>query len=576
MSIEMLSIGVVTMFISAGVLIHSVYLIEYENFIAVSAFWTTVIVTCTAMIYMKFSEDRKEKKKEGVYDVSWRDESTIASGPYAKIDKAAEELSSSTATALGSLERVQSFGHRESIERGFCTNTQLLHSQVESLRKEPDNRAKIREEVLQLLTTATEELDALPEELITRTNKILYSTDEADVCTAKLVTTNKENENTLQEREKSYFSPSGISSSRFHHLSSNSNGEMGIHPIDAQRLPVSLVSLRKKLGEISHTTLLRLRNTSNEPLRLKAGVRLKDGKYVKSLHASDSHGNPHCFHLYPGAEIPPRTEVIVAARSRGGWLPTSGISGKIVYTNYDESWTFEVSFRNDLIGNVRRSSVKAFPTSGVNEESIGSNENSKQYWQISKDEYDAKANNEIAISFDAFHSVDTKVSFRQRQSTLILKTGVLSKKGRFGLGSQWQQLRCVLTPIEIIFSQGAASEKQEKISLQYITRVNEDSTRTTGNIFEIHTSLGLHYLSTTSSKERDDWIKSILDAAELISNTTHQISSLESRVHFSKGSPPVKGAIGRPSELYIADSQSYIEDSVECVYRDRKTEILSV
>ena len=137
-----------------------------------------------------------------------------------------------------------------------------------------------KEEVMNLLTTAAEELDSLPEDLITRTNKILHSTDEADICTADLVTLNMENNDISQERDKYPFSPSRVLSSRFHYPPSSTKEKMGVHPIDAQRLQVSLVSLRKKLGEISHTTLLRLRNTSNEPIRLKSGVQLKDGKYV--------------------------------------------------------------------------------------------------------------------------------------------------------------------------------------------------------------------------------------------------------------------------------------------------------
>jgi len=576
MSIEMLSIGVVTMFISAGILIHSIYLIDDKNIVGVSIFWTSVIFTCTVLLCMKFSEDRKEKKKEGVYGVSWQDESTIASGPFAKIDKAADELSSSTAVALGSLERVEAFGRREKIERDLCTKTNVLHENARSLREESDNRATIRKEVMNLLTTAAEELDSLPEDLITRTNKILHSTDEADICTADLVTLNMENNDISQERDKYPFSPSRVLSSRFHYPPSSTKEKMGVHPIDAQRLQVSLVSLRKKLGEISHTTLLRLRNTSNEPIRLKSGVQLKDGKYVQSLHASDPNGNPQCFHLYPGTEIPPRTEVLVAARSRGGWFPTSGIAGKLTYTSYDERWTFEVSFRNDLIGNIRRCRVKAYPASDTDENSTEPSCKSKQFWQISKDEYDVRANNEIAISFDALHDEVTKASTRQRQSTLTLKSGFLMKKGRFGLGSQWQQLWCVLTPVEIVFSKGPSSIQQEKISLKYITKVMKDADRTTKNVIEIHTTLGLHYLSTKLHRECDNWIKSILDAVELISNHANPMSSSESQVNSSEASLSMRSVVHPSSVTSHVPFQTQMEDSIECVHRDKKTEILSV
>lgn len=442
MSVEMLSVGVVTMFLSAGIFIHNMYLIQYDDeFISGRIFYSTVFVTCTAMLYMKLSEDRKEKKKEGVYDVSWQDRSTVTTGPFAKIDKAAEELSSSAATELGSLERAESFGVRERIERGFCPNTQTLHNRMDSLRRESNSRTKTRKDIMQLLTTAVEERDALPEELTSHTNKILHSIDEADMRTAALVTTQTDNENKLQEQEAFPVSPYQSPQTRRGHFSSTMSQSligthrideekmpaselMGTHPIDAQRIPVSLGSLRKKLGEISHTTLLRLRNTSNEPIRLKSGVQLKQGKYVVSIHASDPDRNAACFHLYPGTEIPPHTEVLVASRSGGGWFPTSGIVGELVYTNHDESWTFEISFRNDLIGNVRRCHVKAYPTSGTDDDSTKSSKVHKeysqiqkyehdgkvnnQYWQISKYEYDGKANNEIVVSFKVTHGEEAK------------------------------------------------------------------------------------------------------------------------------------------------------------------------
>lgn len=408
MSINMLSIGVVTMVIGAGILVDCVHLIQYNDVVSGRIFYSSVFVTCTSMLYMKFSEDRKEKKKEGVYDVSWQDQSTAENGPFAKIDKAAEELSRSSVAELGSLERAESFGRRERIERDFCANTQLLNYRTESLRGESDSRAKIRKEVLQLLTTAAEELDALPEELTSHTNKILYSIDEADMRTADLVTTQTESEHNLQEKEKLPIRPTLGSKIRHRNiLPSTSKELMGAHPIDAQRIPVSLGSLRKKLGEFSTTTLLRIKNTSNEPLRLKSGVQLEAGRYIKSLNANDPRGNEVCFHLYPGTEIPPWTEILIASHSFGWFLP-SGIAGKLVYTNHDESWTFEIIFRNNLFGNVRRCHVKAYPASRVGKDSIKSSEEDMQYWKISKDEYDGKANNEIVVSFKVVHEEEAE------------------------------------------------------------------------------------------------------------------------------------------------------------------------
>ena len=575
MSIEVLSIGVVTMFITAGILIHSVFLVEYDDLFVVPIFWSCVAITSTVLLFMKFSEDRKEKKKLGVYDVSWQDESSLTAGPYAKIDKSARELSSSTAVALGSLERVESFGRQERMEIELCTKSQLLHRQAESLRRESVSRTKMRNEVLQLLTTAAEELDALPEELISRTNKILHSIDEADVRTANLVTTQPETGNS-QEQENYHFSLSRDSQSQHHLLQlSPIQEKIGAHPIDAQRIPVSLGSLRKKLGEISHTTLLRLRNTSNEPLRLKSGVQLKEGRYIKSINANDPRGNAVCFHLYPGTEIPPRTEVLVVSRSSGAWFPTSGIAGKITYTNYDGSWTFEVSFRNDLIGNVRRCRVKAYPTNGTNEDSI---DESKQYWEISKDEYDGKANSEILISFDVLRGA--RGLFRQLQSTLTLKSAfLLVKKLQFGLGIQWHQRWCILTPIEIIFSKEKASEKRDRILLKDITKVHEDTNSLMKNVFQIHTNdgdKGPHRLATKSIEERDDWIKKIQKAVERTSETKIGLSPLSIRAGGSTESSPTTSGGDYSPYRHLVASPSYVEDGIECVHRDKKTEIFTL
>ena len=57
---------------------------------------------------------------------------------------------------------------------------------------------------------------------------------------------------------------------------------------------------------------------SDEPLRLKSGRQLASGKYVDALQAKDRHGHAVSYQLDPPTEIPPRTEVVVAARSSGG------------------------------------------------------------------------------------------------------------------------------------------------------------------------------------------------------------------------------------------------------------------
>mmetsp|Transcript_1573 Transcript_1573/g.1737 ORF Transcript_1573/g.1737 Transcript_1573/m.1737 type:complete len:189 (-) Transcript_1573:1193-1759(-) len=165
-----------------------------------------------------------------------------------------------------------------------------------ALYQETRNRVRIRKELLALLTTATEELDALPEELSTRTNKLLHVIDESDTRTAQQIglggysctcipNNNNNNTATAAAATNKNQSHSQMNIPRF--TNQHQHQQTMLKPIDAQRLPISLCQLRKKLGEISHTTLLRLRNRSNEPLRLQSGgIQLKEGRYIRTLNVN--------------------------------------------------------------------------------------------------------------------------------------------------------------------------------------------------------------------------------------------------------------------------------------------------
>ena len=508
-SIHLLSIGVVAMFITAGLLTHTRYLIEYPAHAyapsAVSIFWSTVIITSATVIVMKYAEDRKEKMKQGVYDNSWQDKSTVETGPFAKIGKASDELFSTTAVRLGSNERMQSLDTHERMERDFCAQTKSLHQRVEALRKESEQRTKTRKDILQILTTAAEELDALPEELSSRLNKVLHDIDEADGRTASAM--QSENRKML-DMEGSSSNWSGRS-----RMTLEPRNAMAPYPIDAHRIPVILSSLRKKLGENNLTTLLRVKNMSDEPLRLKSGVRLKEGTFFKSLTTDDPHNNSVCYQLYPGTEIPPRTEVVVAARNKSSWFPTSGVEGELVYTNRSESWVFRISFRNQPMRNVRRCKVEAARANGPDSDTVESD----QYWSIEKDELDLKANNEIAVSIDLLQGGEAmQASFDHRQSMRPLKSGYLLKNKAFGLGLHWDQRWFVLTSKELVYSEDKGSTTSVKIAIKDITNVREGTDMVKKNVFEIHTSIGggrAYKISAASPAERDDWIKSILDVS---------------------------------------------------------------
>jgi len=512
-SIHLLSIGVVAMFFTAGVLMHVQYINEYNAQIPSIIFWCTVFVTSATVIVMKHREDFMERGKVGIYDISWQDKTNVDTGPFAKISKAARELFSNTAVGLGSVERMENMGNREKNERGLCVKTQSLHHRVKSFQQEMEKREKVREEILQILTSAAEELDALPEELISRLNKILHDIDEADRTTASLVA--MQSDGMIESEERSRNSDW----SRLRRLQPRAT--MAPDPIDAQRIPVSLGSLRRKLGEISLTTLLRLRNLSDEPLRLKSGVQLTDGKYIKSLNTRDKDGNAACYHLYPVSEIPPRTEVVIAARSSTPWVGTSGILGEIAYTNRNQSWEFRISFRNERRISMRQSRQCQVKATMLVEKAKNEAE-PNPYWQIERDEIDRKANNEVVVSIDVRRGGEAlKAALSHRQSQRILKSGYLLKNRSFGLRMQWQQRWFVLYPQELIYSHDIEGTRRNAISIKdiiYVRPLADDLVNK--NVFEIHavsadgTSREPYKLSAASPADRDEWIQKILSVAD--------------------------------------------------------------
>jgi hypothetical protein len=525
-SIFLMSVGVVAMFITAGLLLHNQYVIDYSAPMTVPGlFWSTVFLTSTLVICMKFSEDRKEKKKLGVYDSSWQDTSSFNTGPFAKINSAAEQLFSRTVKDLASADRMQKYENKERTELVMCSKTTMLHDRVDSLRKESESRAKTRKDVLRLLTTAAEELDALPEELTSQLNKLLHEIDESDQRTADLVTVPSPDE--IGDLK---LSGSQKDVKSFKRLPPTRKAAVSLHPIDAQRIPVSLTSLRHSLGEIPLTTLLRIKNMSDEPLRLRSGVQLKDGKYVKSIKVNDpdTKGNNTPYHLYPGTEIPPRTEVVIVARSKGGrWIATSGIDGELVYTNRSETWNFRVRFTNERFAPVRRCDVMASRVSSTKDDDEDDYVlTAEPFWHMSREELDRKQNNEVIVSIDSLHGDDaTKAALGFRQSQTVMKEGMLLKNFHFGLRLQWHQRWVKLSPTEIIIKHMGTRQPEGRILLQDIVSVEAIPEMAIGKqdrVFEIQTtkvkgnnnqSNESYKFCAASQAERDDWIQLILAAS---------------------------------------------------------------
>jgi hypothetical protein len=373
------------------------------------------------------------------------------------------------------------------------------------------------------LTTAAEELDSLPEELTLGLNKMLHTIDEADQKIASSLTVKADN-TAAMNASASHDANIGRPTER---------PTLPPHPIDAQRAPILLTSLRQKLGEISLTTLLRIRNLSGEPLRLKSGVQLKEGKYIKSLSTTDPKGSAVYHYLYPGTEIPPWTEVAVVARNKGGWVPTSGILGKIVYTNRDESWSFRISFRNELIGGVRKCQVEASYTDKRGDSStVG--EGNDGYWQISKEEIDRKANSEVVITIELLNGEDAA---RAETEHVVIKSGVLLKNKAFGLRLQWYKRYFELTATHLKWSMSAAGKMTHGISINEITRLRKGKDMVHNHVFEIHIADDNEplRLCAHSAEECSEWIRTIANVSgiSLVDSTedsNHSSSSLREGV----------------------------------------------
>ena len=524
-SVQLMSVGVVLLFITGGLLTHSRYTIEFDAPAAAYIFWAAVVVTSITLTWFSYREDSNERTKQGVYDKSWLDTPTTR-GPLAKIVRAANELYSTTALRLGSLERSREYHSRETAEREYIPNNKCLHDKSETLISQADRRADTRQKVLEALTNAVEEQDALPEDMIERLNKIIHDVDDADRISAQgVVMPSKMSAaekivDTIEEDDM-YLSKTVAARS-----------PMPDRPIDAQRTPVSLTSLRRKLGEIPYTTMVRIRNLSTEPLRLKSGVKLESGKYVKdldiTLNASRHYRTPGlvgakaCYHLYPIEEIPPRTEAVIVARSGGvNLVPTSGIQGQLVFVNKNGSWSFRVSFVNHLGGADRRCETKA-----SRHKVLGASEDDNMMirWTMTHETVDQDCNNEVMVTIDQQVAVvrpkqnleSSMVSARApplvddaRQGQEHLKQGFLMKQEvvRIAMRVFWRRRWCVLSHLELsVFDNHTSSTPDFEVKMTDVVQIRALHRNEFQIISKTH---GPVTFSARSKEERSDWMQNL-------------------------------------------------------------------
>jgi hypothetical protein len=563
-AINMMIIGIIMMFICAGLLTHARYTIEFDTVAGAAIFWVFVFIATCTIVLTKLREDACERKKEGVYDKSFLDAPTTK-GPMAKVKLAADELFTDRAVRLGSSKRETIYRERERFENEFVPDNSMLYEKAEALRKNWELRAKQRQDVLETLLASVEEFDALPADLMERVNKIIHDVDEADRQTARYVSmpSKKSPEGSLMNMDRDD-----------NDSIAKKQRPLPDRPIDAQHTPVSLISLRKKLGEIPLTTMIRIRNLTNEPLRLKGGGHINAGQYIKDLEVTMMFsrrnrnrlvvGERAVYHLFPIAEIPIRTEVVIAARSSGNnWFPTGGIDGELVFVNKSGTWSFHVNFCNGIGNGGTTCKTKAMHYVDSKHRSdvpVESGEAEDSVWRISHETVDEKRNNEVLVQIDVMPPKSIRPSFNEiglGQGGLNSGEGFEMELGAFVHEGQelhqqhvgkeqasidsgdadpcsgivlmkgimfeqvyvldprfmWQQRWCELSSSAFAVCQKAGVTPDVKVPLDQITKVHAIPDMADRNIFHIYSNGRKPIkLKAQSAFSREQWIKRISDA----------------------------------------------------------------
>lgn len=414
----LMTVGFLVTCICAGICIAGVYgrgtVIARDNngqiiWAMHYVFWIASALLMALIFVSWIREDSYERKGLHAYEKSWMDYQDQA-GADAKINLYTEELNNDQMQRLGSLERCEKYRDKELVERKYVARPEHIHKLAESLRKQADLRLQIRQLTLASLTSATEELDTLPDDLIGQMHSVLLEMDEVDRETSKLVTapvkymTGVRNPNQFDGFDCSSTVGSGqldgfddaipvnISGGKSFYVT----GESGLKtrkPTDAGGQAINFKALRTKLGDIAITSIIRIRNTSDVPFRLKNGLTLKAGAYVKDLLVNiyDDDGSRYreTYHLFPILELLPHSEVVIAARSKGpALLPTSGIDGELEYQTKAGTHTFRISFTNDLFNGAATSC------------NIASKYEDQENFKIVQETVDSKRNSEVVITIE--------------------------------------------------------------------------------------------------------------------------------------------------------------------------------
>ena len=438
------------------------------------------MITAGTGIILQLTEDKKEKRKQGPYSIEWQneiswddgDETTTRTDLYAKVNQSSERLMSGLHEAEAEPQKIERAKAREEEERAECAATVGLRERFDMLREQSVERRTIRERVVKLVTSAKEERDTLPEELTSELNRILWDVDDVDQRSQEIVELRSEHPMDLGDAtlptedsaEKGMGTEGDQVAVQLSRTTSAPTLPMANNPLDAQMRDVVLTHIRTKLGDISRTTLIRIVNRSNEPLRIMAGRMLESGEYVDSsskliedsgrgVNTLTGGSVSKFYDLIPPDEIPPRTEVVIAARSSGAsWMPTSSIEGEIIYASRDRKWSFHISFANLLFKGTRFCHVKAMRADGgeVANDQLRATASNVVHWEITKDERDRKENSEVIVCIDERRGREALQIMRETAGRdEVLLQGWLYKNSPSGLGLRWQKRWFVLTRLEL-------------------------------------------------------------------------------------------------------------------------------
>jgi hypothetical protein len=592
----MLSSGVVSLFVTAGLLTHAKYTLEFEARAntAVALFWACVVVTVSTVVYMQMREDRREKRKEGPYDSAWQDAAQIrhskrdtgqpqqggeAEDLYAKVTRAGQRLQSAMQVpGYGTADDVAASAQREEEERAECAAPNALRENWELLRQQSAERRAIREEVVQMLTAAgiKEEREALPEELTTQLNKILYNVEAIDSQTQEAV---EQDSAAMTETPEL---PPPAAAARAHALAATSSAAAAadtagaadamtrtqshsqrlaapalpslapmVGPVDSANSPVHLPEVRYKLGDISRTTLLRLRNESTEILRCVAGRVLESGMWIESMEVQQQQqqqqqqqrgsggmmsggttmmNSSGKLELLPPDQIPPRTEVVIAARSTGSLVPTSGVEGRLLYASQrDESWTFEIDFKNLLVSSKRSVRVQASQSGGGGGggDEMRRTATTAVVWEMKKNELDRKENNEVIVTISQVKGQEAwELRSMQAEANRVIKQGTLWKNSPSGFQLRWQKRWFKLTGEELQYFENKASRQcSGAIALSDITRLVPTEDVLEDNVFDLELQASYnrepYRLSAEDRQQQREWMRAIQDTMQhRVSRTT--------------------------------------------------------